>query len=180
MEKKFISIQTTEDDKLQVGASPNLDFNTTLQMLHTLNLHMLNAFARIYATQIEETNKKLQPKKPITQGKDKGKHASSALNKEELKEAIYQAKLQIYDSFNVAASSILELFMPEANDYLDDVTAEAIKEVELKILEERINTLKETQPENYQANVDHYNRIKEKIVKQKEQHQDANQNMSEV
>ena len=140
---------------------------------------MLNAFANTYEKQITKVNQESQVKMPIKEGEHKGNHTSNALSPKELREAIYQSRLSLYDSFNLAASSILDLFMPEAGDYREDITAEAIKEVELDILNKRIEHLKKTKPENYQANVEFYNRTYERIKLEKDK---ANkiEDMSEV
>lgn len=153
----FITIQTTEDNKLQVGASPDLDFNQTMQMLHTLNLHMLNAFAKVYEKNIKHAN-------------ETKKDGSHKLNKEELEEAVYNSRLQIYDSFNIAVSSVLDLFFKEANVWREDITLEAIQETELKILDQKIKDLQKDKPHLYKANVEHLKRTKAQIEKAREEY----------
>jgi hypothetical protein len=106
-----------EKDKTFCVISPELTYNTAIQLLHTISLHILNAYT-IAAN---------------------GGPLSDKPTKAEMDKFI-AIKSQIYDQYNLAASSILETYAPEF-ELRPDVTTEAIQREENKVISERYKAL---------------------------------------
>ena len=150
-----------EDDKTFCIISPTLDLNTAFQLLHTLSLHMLNAYT------ISANGGQL-PEKPT---------------EEELNKFI-SIKSDIYDMYNLAVSSVLEHYAPEF-ELRPDVTADAIAKAEEKIVKEKYKHLSSKEKQEANENIQ---KFKKELLKQKmrskaktsEEIKDAATKMSEM
>lgn len=129
-----------ENDKTFCVISPNLDLGTAFQLLHTLSLHMLNAYT------ISANGGQL-PEKP---------------KEEELKKFI-AIKQELYEMYNLAVSSVLEHYAPEF-ELRPDVTADAIANEEERIVKEKYKHL--TKEEKMEANKN-IQKFKKDLLKKK-------------
>ena len=118
-----------EKDKTFCIISPNLDLNMAFQLLHTLSLHLLNAYT-IAANQGQ------LPEKPT---------------KEQLNKFI-AIKQDIYDMYNLAVSSVLEHYAPEF-ELRPDVTADAIAKAEEDIVKEKYSHLSPQEKQEANKNI---------------------------
>lgn len=150
-----------EEDKTFCVVSPTLDLGTAFQMLHTLSLHLLNAYT------ISANGGQL-PEKPT---------------EDELKKFI-AIKEQLYDMYNVAVSSVLEHYAPEF-ELRPDLTADAIAKAEQDIVKEKYSHLNKEQKQKANRNIQ---KFKKDLLKQKtrstgkteEEIKDAAKQMSEM
>lgn len=129
-----------EDGKTFCIISPTLDLNTAFQLLHTVSLHLLNAYT------ISANGGQL-PEKPT---------------KEQLNKFI-GIKSQMYDMYNLAVSSVLEHYAPEF-ELRPDITADAIAKEEERIVKEKYKHL--TSKEKQEAN-QNIQKFKKDLLKQK-------------
>lgn len=116
-----LAIIKSNDESANTLVTPNTSFSDAIQMLSTLTLHVLNSYT------IAANGGQL-PEKP---------------SKEQYNKFI-AIKEQVYQAYNEAASSVLQLYAPEF-ELRPDVTAEAIQRVEEEIINERFNKLNREQ-----------------------------------
>lgn len=127
---KAIAVMLTEGDKANVLVTPQTTFTEALQLLSTATLHILNSYTIAAAGQLSEKPTKEESAKFVA------------------------VKKQIYQAYNEAASSILELYAPEF-ELRPDLTTEAIQRAEEELINEKFNKLNREQ-----------RRSKNKIVKE--------------
>lgn len=129
-----------EDGNTFCIISPSLNLQLAFQLLHTLSLHMLNAYT------ISANGGQL-PKEPT---------------EEELKKFV-AIKQDIYEMYNLAVSSVLEHYAPEF-ELRPDITADAIAKEEERIVKEKYKHL--TSKEKQEAN-QNIQKFKRDLLKQK-------------
>jgi hypothetical protein len=127
---KAIAVMLAKDDKANVLVTPKTTFSEALQLISTATLHILNSYLIAAAGQL--------PEEPT----------------EEESAKFVAIKKQIYQAYNEAASSILELYAPEF-ELRPDLTTEAIQKAEEELINERFNKLTAKQK-----------KAKDKIVKE--------------
>lgn len=141
---------------------PTLNLEKAFQLLHTLSLHMLNAYT------ISANGGQL-PEKPT---------------KEQLNKFI-SIKAQLYDMYNLAVSSVLEHYAPEF-ELRPDITADAIAKEEERIVKEKYKHLTSNEKQEANKNIQ---KLKKELLKQKmrskaktaeEIKEDATKKMSEM
>lgn len=123
--------------------SPELDLQTAFQMLHTLSLHMLNAYT------ISANGEQL-PENPTEEQMDK----------------LIAIKSQLYDMYNLAVSSVLEHYAPEF-ELRPDITADAIANEEERIVKEKYSHLSPSEKQEANQNIQKFKKdlLKEKMKK---------------
>lgn len=129
-----------EDGKTFCIVDPTTTLDTAFQLLHTLSLHLLNAYT-ISANEGE------LPKDPTEE----------QLNK------FIAIKTQLYDMYNMAASSVLELYAPEF-ELRPDLTADAIAKAESDIVKEKYSHLSAAEKQQAHENIQ---KVKKEILKAK-------------
>ena len=135
----FIAIGQ-EKDKTFCVVDPTTKLSDALQLLHTLSLHILNAYT-------VSANGGQLPEKPT---------------EEELKKFI-AIKSEMYDQYNLAVSSVLELYAPEF-ELRPDVTADAIAKAEADIVKEKYSHLSATEKQQAHENIQ---KVKKELLKSK-------------
>ena len=150
-----------ENDKTFCIISPTLDLNTAFQLLHTLSLHLLNAYT------ISANGGQL-PEKPTEE----------QLNK------FTSIKTQMYDMYNLAVSSVLEHYAPEF-ELRPDITADAIANEEERIVKEKYRHLTSKQKQEANQNIQKFKKdlLKKKMsskAKTEQEIKDAANKVSEV
>lgn len=129
-----------EDDKTFCVISPTLNLETAFQLLHTLSLHLLNAYT------ISANGGQL-PAKPTEEESNK----------------FIAIKAQLYDMYNLAVSSVLEHYAPEF-ELRPDVTADAIAKAEEEIVKEKYRHLSPREKQEANQNIQ---KFKKDLLKQK-------------
>lgn len=127
---KAIAVMLAEEEKANVLVTPKTTFAEALQLISTATLHVLNSYLIAASGQL--------PEEPT----------------EEESAKFVAIKKQIYQAYNEAASSILELFAPEF-ELRPDLTTEAIQKAEEELINEKFNKLTAKQK-----------KAKDKIVKE--------------
>ena len=132
-----------EDDKTFCIISPELTLDLAFQMLHTLSLHMLNAYT------ISANGGQL-PENPTEEESNK----------------FISIKSQLYDMYNLAVSSVLEHYAPEF-ELRPDITADAIAQTEEKIVKEKYSHLSPQEKQEANENIQKFKKylLKEKMKK---------------
>jgi len=130
-----------EKEKTFCVISPELDLSTAFLLLHTLSLHLLNAYT------ISANGGQL-PEEPTEEQIDK----------------FIAIKTQIYDMYNLAVSSVLEHYAPEF-ELRPDITADAIANEEERIVKEKYKHLSPKEKQEASKNI---TRFKKELLKQKE------------
>ncbi len=129
-----------ENDNTFCVISPTLDLATAFQLLHTLSLHLLNAYT------ISANGGQL-PKEPT----------------EEQLKTFTSIKSQLYDMYNLAVSSVLEHYAPEF-ELRPDITADAIAKEEERIVKEKYSHLSPKEKQEANQNIQ---KFKKELLKQK-------------
>ena len=135
---KLIAIGQTEGKTFCV-VSPDLELADAFQLLHTISLHLLNAYTIA-------ANEGQLPDKPT---------------EEQLKKYI-SIKSELYDMYNVAVSSVLENYAPEF-ELRPDITADAIANEESKIVKEKYKHLSPQEKQEANKNIQ---KFKKELLKQ--------------
>lgn len=117
--KNALIIATDNKDETFVTITPSTNLFESFQLLHTLSLHLLNAY----------TTAAVEGKMQEKDTKEKDKNA-----------IIASVKKHLYQMYNEAASSILQLYAPEF-ELRPDITTEAIQKAEEEIINKRFNEL---------------------------------------
>lgn len=120
--------------------SPSLNMQLAFQLLHTLSLHLLNAYT------ISANGGQL-PENPT---------------KEQLNKMI-SIKQEIYDLYNLQASSVLEHYAPEF-ELRPDITADAIAKAEEDIVKEKYSHLSPQEKQDANKRIQNF---KKDLLKQK-------------
>lgn len=120
--------------------SPTLNLQLAFQLLHTLSLHLLNAYT-ISAN---------------------GGQLSDKPTEEELNKFI-SIKQELYDMYNLAVSSVLEHYAPEF-ELRPDITADAIAKAEEGIVKDRYSHLSPKEKQDANASIQ---KLKKDLLKQK-------------
>ena len=129
-----------EDGKVFCVVDPNTTLDVMFQELHTLSLHLLNAYT------IAANGGKL-PEKP---------------SKEEL-DKFTAIKKFMYDNYNMAVSSVLENYAPEF-ELRPDITADAIAKAEKEIVDEKYRHLNRHEKQQANKNIQ---KLKKDMLKEK-------------
>lgn len=129
----------TEEDKAFCIVSPELTLDKAMQLLHTLSLHLLNAYT-ISAN---------------------GGQLSKEPTEDEYKKLI-AIKSELYDMYNLAVSSVLEQYAPEF-ELRPDITADAIAKAESDIVKERYSHLSSKEKQRAHQNIQ---KFKKELLKQ--------------
>ena len=129
-----------ESGKTFCVVDPATTLDTAFQLLHTLSLHVLNAYT------IAANGGQL-PEKPT---------------EEQLKK-FTAIKSQMYDMYNLAVSSVLEHYAPEF-ELRPDVTADAIAKAEKEIVKEKYSHLSSQEKQQANRNIQ---KIKKALLQQK-------------
>lgn len=119
----------TEEDKAFCIVSPELTLDKAMQLLHTLSLHLLNAYTI-------SANGGILPQEPT---------------EDEYKKLI-AIKSELYDMYNIAVSSVLEQYAPEF-ELRPDVTADAIAKAEEDIVKKRYSHLSPQEKQRAHRNI---------------------------
>lgn len=142
-EDKVLAIVNADESSANILITPTTSFSDAIQMLSTLTLHILNSYTLA-------ANEGQLPEKPTKEQYNR----------------FMAIKEQIYQAYNEAASSVLQLYAPEF-ELRPDVTAEAIQRVEEEIINERFNKLNREQRRSKRKVVsDAKKRIKESQKKE--------------
>ena len=122
---------------------PQTNLEMAFQLLHTLSLHILNAYTI-------SANGGPLPDKPT---------------KEEYNKLI-AIKTQLYDTYNLAVSSVLEHYAPEF-ELRPDITADAIAHEEERIVKEKYKHLSPEEKQQAHKNIQKFRNqlLKEKAAK---------------
>lgn len=159
--KHLIAIGQEEDNTFCV-ISPELTLDLAFQMLHTLSLHMLNAYT------ISANGEQL-PENPT----------------EEQMNKFIAIKSDIYDMYNLAVSSVLEHYAPEF-ELRPDITADAIAQAESDIVKKKYSHLSPKEKQEANQNIQKFKKelLKRKMSTKaktaKEIEEDATKQMSEM
>jgi len=126
----FIAIgQNADKTKTFCVIDPKTTLDVAFQLLHTLSLHILNAYT------ISANGGQL-PTNPT---------------KEQLNKFI-AIKTQLYDQYNLAVSSVLEHYAPEF-ELRPDITADAIAKTESEIVKEKYSHLSPQEKQKANRNI---------------------------
>lgn len=136
--KSLIAIGV-EGDKAFCVVSPDLILDHAFQLLHTLSLHLLNAYTiSANGGQLPENPTEDQMKKMIA------------------------IKSELYDMYNLAVSSVLEQYAPEF-ELRPDVTADAIAKAEEDIVKKKYSHLSPEEKQRAHRNIQ---RFKKELLKE--------------
>lgn len=139
--KNLIAIgQDKENGNTFCIIDPQTNLEMAFQLLHTLSLHILNAYT------ISANGGQL-PENPTEEETNK----------------LIAIKTQLYDTYNLAVSSVLEHYAPEF-ELRPDITADAIAQAEEKIVKEKYKHL--SSKEKQQAN-QRIQKFKNQLLKEK-------------
>lgn len=129
-----------EDGKTFCVISPSLTLDMAMRLLHTLSLHLLNAYT------ISANGGQL-PAEP---------------SEEEMNKFV-AIKQELYDMYNLAVSSVLEQYAPEF-ELRPDITADAIAKAEKEIVKEKYSHLSPEEKRQANANI---NKLRKQLLKDK-------------
>ena len=129
-----------EEDKTFCVVDPAMKLEDAFRLLHTLSLHLLNSYT------IAANGGQL-PKDPT----------------EEQLQKFTAIKVQLYDMYDIAVSSVLENYAPEF-ELRPDVTADAIAKVEEDIVKEKYSHLSPKEKQEANQNIQ---KVKKSILKAK-------------
>lgn len=152
--KNLIAIgQNKEDGNTFCVIDPATTLEMAFQLLHTLSLHLLNAYT------ISANGGQL-PDNPTKEQYDK----------------LIAIKSNLYDTYNLAVSSVLEHYAPEF-ELRPDITADAIAKAEENIVKEKYSHLsaKEKQEANKRIQ-----KFKNQLLKEKAAKKETNNETNEV
>lgn len=138
--KDLLCIGLQDDESCFCTISPTLTLDVAMRLLHTLSLHILQAYTI-------SANGGTLPDTPT----------------EEQTNKLIAIKSQIYDMYNEAASSVLELYAPEF-ELRPDVTTEAIKKAEADVIKKRYKHLSPEDKRQANANL---HKLKKQLLKDK-------------
>ena len=129
-----------ENNKTFCIVDPTTTLDVMFQELHTLSLHLLNAYTIA-------ANGGPLPENPT---------------EEQLKKFI-SIKSQLYDDYNLAVSSVLEHYAPEF-ELRPDITADAIAKAEKEIVNEKYRHLNRHEKQQANRNIQ---KIQKALLQQK-------------
>lgn len=143
----------TEGDKAFCVVSPELTLDHAFQLLHTLSLHLLNAYTI-------SANGGMLPQEPT----------------EEQYKKLIAIKSELYDMYNVAVSSVLEQYAPEF-ELRPDVTADAIAKAEEDIVKKRYSHLSPQEKQRAHRNIQ---KFKKELLKESFKKKPNSQNQTQL
>ena len=135
-----------ENNKTFCIVDPTTTLDVMFQELHTLSLHLLNAYTIA-------ANGGPLPENPT---------------EEQLKKFI-SIKSQLYDDYNLAVSSVLEHYAPEF-ELRPDITADAIAKAEKEIVNEKYRHLNRHEKQQANRNIQ---KIQKALLQQKSRQSNA-------
>ena len=165
---KYMTIGLTNSGKCGVQVSPDLDCSTAFQLVGTLALHILNAYADVASKELSA-----QASNSVLDSIPR-KHATKGLSKDELQASIQGIKESMYDAMDSVFSSVLTQFLPDSPR--SDIEDEAIMELVNSKIEQRYNALSDTEKALYKRS---YESVKRSIASQREQSKPTSNEVTE-